>query len=335
VKEYEKWNFRFASEFGMQSYNSPATQALFSATGDRNIFGAAMETHQKNRGGNQVILDYVSRRYRFPRDQDSLIYLSQLNQVFCIQTGVAHYRRLMPRCMGALYWQLNDCWPVASWSSIEFTGRWWALHHAARRFYGPTVVSAHVPGDEIFGINNYRKSTVRLVHLHTTHDRPVAATGVVRWDLMHLDGRNLQAGRRRVVLQPMSSSRQQTLDLAGSLAKYGRERIYLRIALDIAGRRASEDTVLFTLPRFIDFPKPRTKVSIRMQTPTRALVTFTSPVFQHMLEIDFPGKRFAASDNFFDLYPGDARQVEVEFTEPVAVSELRSSITHRSLADSY
>jgi beta-mannosidase len=335
VKEYEKWNFRFASEFGMQSYNSPATQELFSHGGDHNIFGSALETHQKNRGGNQVILDYVSRRYRFPRDQDSLIYLSQLNQVFCIQTGVAHYRRLMPRCMGALYWQLNDCWPVASWSSIEFTGRWRALHHAARRFYGPTVVSAHVPGDEIFGINNYRKSTVRRVHLHTTHDGPDAAKGFVRWDLMHLDGRVLQSGRRRVALSPMSSVRQKTLDLAGVLAKYGRERIYLRIALDIAGRRASEDTVLFTLPRFIDFPKPRTRIAIRMRTPSRALVSFTSPVFQHMFEFDFPGKRFAASDNFIELYPDHARQVEVEFTKPVALSVLRRTITHRSLADSY
>jgi beta-mannosidase len=335
VKEYEKWDFRFASEFGMQSYSSPATQALFSPAGDRNIFGEALETHQKNRGGNQVILDYVSRRYRFPRDQDSLIYLSQLNQVYCIQTGVAHYRRLMPRCMGSLYWQLNDCWPVASWSSIEFTGRWRALHHAARRFYGPTVVSAHVPGDEIFGINNYRKSTVRLVHLHATHDGPVAAKGVLRWDLMHLDGRVLQSGRRRVALKPMSSTRQQTLDLAGALAKFGRERIYLRIALDVSGRRASEDTVLFTLPRFIDFPKSRTRVVIRMKTPSRALVSFTSPLFQHMFEFDFPGRRFAASDNFFELYPGDMRQVEVEFTEPVAVSALRRSITLRSIADSY
>jgi beta-mannosidase len=82
VKEYEKWNFRFASEFGMQSYSSSATQAKFCPAGDRNIFGAAMETHQKNKGGNQVILDYVSRRYRFPKDQDSLVYLSQLNQAF-------------------------------------------------------------------------------------------------------------------------------------------------------------------------------------------------------------------------------------------------------------
>src|SRR6185312_14730110 len=113
VKDYEKWRFRFVSEFGMQSYSSPETQATFCPPGDGNVFGPEMENHQKNRAGNQVILDYVSRRYRFPKAQAELIYLSQLNQAYCMQTGVEHYRRLMPHCMGALYWQLNDCWPAA------------------------------------------------------------------------------------------------------------------------------------------------------------------------------------------------------------------------------
>jgi len=335
VKDYEKWNFRFASEFGMQSYSSSATQARFCPDGDGNIFGGAMETHQKNKGGSQVILDYVSRRYRFPRDQDSLIYLSQLNQVHCIQTGVSHYRRLMPRCMGSLYWQLNDCWPVASWSSIEFTGRWRALHYAARRFYAPALVSAHVPGDEVFGINNYRSSTVRRVHIHTSYDGPRAARGVVRWDLHHLDGRVLLAGRKGVSLQPMRSVRQQTLDLARPLAQFGREKLYLRIALDVAGACVSEDTVLLTLPRFMDLPKPRTKVSIRMVSRRRAVVGFTSPVFQHKFEFDFSGRACTCGDNYFDLYPGERRLISVRFTEPVSRAGLARSLTYRSLAGSY
>jgi beta-mannosidase len=333
VKDYEKWNFRFASEFGMQSYSSSATQATFCPPKDGNIFGAAMETHQKNKGGSQVILDYVSRRYRFPRDQDSLIYLSQLNQVHCIQTGVAHYRRLMPRCMGSLYWQLNDCWPVASWSSIEYTGRWRALHHAARRFYAPAFVSAHVPGDEVFGINNYRSSTVRLVHIHTSYDAPAGAAGVVRWDLFHLDGRVLLSGSRKVRLRPMESVRQKTLDLAGPLREFGREHIYLRIALDVAGTRASEDTVFLTLPRFMDLPRPRTRHSIRMKAPGRAVIALTSPVFQHMFELDFAGLAFTCSDNFFDLYPGERRLVEVAFADPVKRADVSRAIAHRSLAD--
>ena len=335
VKDYEKWSFRFASEFGMQSYNSAQTQATFCPATDANMFGNVMEDHQKNKGGNQVILDYVSRRYRFPRNQESLIYLSQLNQVHCVQTGVAHYRRNMPRCMGALYWQLNDCWPVASWSSIEFTGRWRALHHAARRFFAPAYVSVHVPGDEIFGTNNYRKSTVRLAHVHTSYDGPRPASGVVRWDLFHLDGRVLLAGRRKVTLRPMKSALVKTIDLAGPIAEFGREQLYLRASLEVGRRRVSESSAFLTLPRFMDLPKPRTKVSVRVKSPRIATIAFTSPVYQHKFEFDVTGQAFSSSDNFFDLYPGQTKEVEVEFMARVTPDMLRKAIRHRSLADTY
>jgi beta-mannosidase len=294
-----------------------------------------MENHQKNKQGNQIILDYVSRRYRFPRDQGALVYLAQLNQAHCMQTGAEHYRRLMPRCMGALYWQLNDCWPVASWSSIEFPGRWKALHHVARRFFAPAAVSAHVPGEEIHGIGNYRISTVRRVLIHTSYDGARPATGVVRWDLFHLDGRRLLGGKKRVPLRPMQSRLQQRLDLAVPLARFGRDRIYLRIALDVAGRRVSEDTVLLTTPRFMELPKPRTRVAVRMAAAGRAVVAFTSPVFQHRFAFDFPERAFTCSDNYFDLYPGETRRVEVEFAGPVTAARLRRSIVYLSLADTY
>ena len=335
VTDYEKWAFRFASEFGMQSYSSSATQAALYPSGDRNVFGPVMETHQKNKVGSQIILDYVSRRYRFPKGQDALIYLSQLNQAHCVQTGVAHYRRLMPHCMGSLYWQLNDCWPVASWSSIEFSGRWRALHYAARRFYAPALVSAHVPGDEVFGINNYRSSTVRLVHLHTSFDGSRTARGVVRWDLFHLDGRVLLAGTKKVALRPMRSVRQVTLDMARPLAQFGRDNLYLRIALDIAGARVSEETVFLTLPRFMELPVPRTKISLRMGSEGNAIVGFTSPVFQHRFEFDFSGHAFTCSDNFFDLYPGEKRVIRVHFAKKAPEADLARSLTHRSLADTY
>ena len=335
VKDYEKWSFRFASEFGMQSYSSVQTQATFCPPTDPNIFGNVMEDHQKNRGGNQVILDYVSRRYRFPKNQESLIYLSQLNQVNCVETGVGHYRRNMPRCMGALYWQLNDCWPVASWSSIEFTGRWRALHHAARRFFAPALASVHVPGEEVFGTNNYRKSTVRLAHLHTSYDGPSPAAGVLRWDLFHLDGRIVLSGRKRVRLAPMKSSLERTLDLSAPIAAHGREQLYLRVALDIGRRTASESTALLTLPRFMPLPKPRTKVSVRMRSPRVAQVAFTSAVFQHQFAFDFLGQSFTSSDNVFDLYPGERKEVVVEFMARVTSAVLRRAIRHRSLADTY
>ena len=335
VKDYEKWRFRFVSEFGMQSYCSPETQATFCPPDDGNIFGATMKNHQKNRAGNQIILDYVTRRYRFPKSQDDLVYLSQLNQAYCMQTGVEHYRRQMPHCMGALYWQLNDCWPVASWSSIEFTGRWRALHHLARRFFAPALVSAHVPGDESTVIGNYRRSSVREVHLYTVYDAPEAAPGLLRWDLFHLDERVVLAGRKTVRLRPGESIRQRTLDLAQPLEKYGRDNLHLRIALDIGGRCVSEDTVFLTAPRFLQLLKPKTRVDFQLTSPKRAQVAFRSTAFQHRFAFDLPGVAYTSSDNFFELYPGESRTIDLEFAQPQTQKKLQQLVTFHSLVDTY
>ncbi len=335
VKAYEKWRFRFCSEFGMQSYSSPATNATFCPPKAGNVFSQEMENHQKNQFGNQIILDYVSRRYRFPKSQADLIYLSQLNQAHCMQVGVEHYRRLMPHCMGALYWQLNDCWPVASWSSIEFTGRWRALHHVARRFFAPALVSALVPGDEGTSIGNYRRSTVDEVLIHTVYDRPERATGLLRWDLFHVDGRVLLRGRKRVRLHYGQSVRQKTLRLARLLARHGRDNLVLRLALDVGGRCVSEDSVLLAPPRFLALPKARTKVGIEQIDPRRARLTFTSSAFQHRFAFDFPGMAHSSSDNYFELFAGEPRTIEVGFARPQTAARLRAGLTFHSLVDTY
>lgn len=335
VKDYEKWRFRFVSEFGMQSYSSPATNATFCPPGQDNVFGPVMENHQKNRAGNQIILDYVSRRYRFPKSQDALITLSQLNQAYCMRTGIEHYRRLMPHCMGALYWQLNDCWPVASWSSLEFTGRWKALHHEARRFLAPSLVTAHVPGDEEPIVGNYRRSTVREVHLYTVHDAPEKSPATLHWDLFHLDGRIILAGKKRVTLHPGESVLQQTLDLAKPLAAHGRDSLYLRIALDGPDHRLSEETVFLAPPRFVDLPRVKTRVAVKAVSPREARLTVTSPAFQHRFHFDLPGLSHETSDNFFDLYPDEPKTVTLTFPRSVDVSRLRAKLIFASLVDTY
>jgi beta-mannosidase len=335
VKDYEKHDFRFTSEFGMQSFSSPETQATFCPADDVNVFGPTMTNHQKNRFGNQIILDYVSRHYRFPKDQASLLVLSQLNQAHCMQMGVEHYRRNMPRCMGALYWQLNDCWPVASWSSIEFTGRWRALHHIARRFFAPALVSAHVPGEEQTTINNYRRSTVAEVRLYTIYDAPEPKRGVLRWELFHLDDRVLLRGRKRVALRCGESVRQRTVNLEKLMARHGRDNLHLRIALEIDGRRVSEDTVFLTPPRFLHLRKAKTKVVIRLASAKRATATFTSSAFQHRFAFDLRGIAHVSSDNYFELYPGEPKTVELEFARGQTRPKLEEALSYQSLVDTY
>ncbi len=335
VKDYEKWRFRFCSEFGMQSYSSPETQRTFCPPGEDNVFGPLMENHQKNRAGNQIILDYVSRRYRFPKSQEALIYLSQLNQALCMQTGVEHYRRNQPHCMGALYWQLNDCWPVASWSSIEFTGKWKALHHVARRFFAPALVSAHVPGDEGTIIGNYRTTTVDEVHVHTVYDAPQPARGEVRWELFHVNGRRILRGRKAVALRPDEAKRQQTLRLGKLMQQHGRDNLHLRITLVIGGRRVSEETVFLSPPRFLNLQSAKTAVKFNRVSETEYDLTFRTSAFQHRFAFDFAGQTYSCSDNYFELYPDTAKTVHVKFARPPAPAQLRRALTHQSLIDTY
>ncbi|UHS61241.1 glycoside hydrolase family 2 protein [Agrobacterium vaccinii] len=138
---------RFCSEFGFQSYTSMPVIGTYADEKDMNISSPVIELHQKNAGGNERIAGTMFRYFRFPKDFPNFVYISQVQQALAIKTAVEYWRSLKPHCMGTLYWQLNDTWPVASWSSLDYGGSWKALHYAARRFFQPVTVSA-IPSED-------------------------------------------------------------------------------------------------------------------------------------------------------------------------------------------
>ncbi|MFC3076060.1 beta-mannosidase [Shinella pollutisoli] len=140
--DYRTVRPRFCSEFGFQSYTSMPVMRTFAAPADMNIASPVMESHQKNVGGNERIAGTMFRYFRFPKDFPSFVYLSQIQQGLAIRTAVEYWRSLKPHCMGTLYWQLNDTWPVASWSSLDHGGSWKAMHYMVRRFFQPVAVAA-------------------------------------------------------------------------------------------------------------------------------------------------------------------------------------------------
>ncbi|ROU04419.1 glycoside hydrolase family 2 protein [Histidinibacterium lentulum] len=140
---------RFCSEFGFQSYPSMSVIRQFADPADFNIASPVLESHQKNAGGNARIAETMFRYFRFPKDFESFVYLSQVQQGLAIRTAVEHWRSLKPRCKGTLYWQLNDTWPVCSWSSLDYGGGWKLMHHMARRFHAPVHVVAVPEGEQI------------------------------------------------------------------------------------------------------------------------------------------------------------------------------------------
>lgn len=141
-EHYRDASPRFCSEFGFQSYPSLSAIRQFADPEDWNIAAPVMESHQKNPGGNARIVETMFRTFRFPVDFPNFVYLSQVQQGLAIKTAVTHWRSLKPHCMGTLYWQLNDSWPVCSWSGLDYGGNWKILHHMAARFYAPVTVVA-------------------------------------------------------------------------------------------------------------------------------------------------------------------------------------------------
>ena len=152
---------RFCSEFGFQSFPSANVIQKFAAPADMNIASPVMEAHQKNASGNARIAETMFRYFRFPNTFEDFVYLSQVQQGLAIRTAVEYWRSLKPHCMGTLYWQLNDTWPVASWASLNHGGDWKLLHHMAQRFYEPVSVFA-IPMDDcvrFVAVNDTREAT--------------------------------------------------------------------------------------------------------------------------------------------------------------------------------
>lgn len=150
AKDFEHYRTvrpRFCSEFGFQSFPSMSAIERFTDPEDRNVSSSVMDIHQRNVGGNSRIVETLSRYFRFPDGFDRMVFLSQVAQGMAMQTAIEFWRSQKPRCMGTLYWQLNDTWPVASWASLEHGGAWKVCHNLARRFYAPVICTAQPDED--------------------------------------------------------------------------------------------------------------------------------------------------------------------------------------------
>lgn len=320
--DYRKLFPRFMSEFGLQSFPGLKTIESFTLPEDRNIYSYVMESHQKNNTGNEKILYYIGETYKYPKDFDSVLYASQLIQAEGMRCGVEHWRRHRGRCMGALYWQLNDCWPVASWSSIDYYGRWKAMHYAARHFFAPILASACEEGT--------------TVSLHVSNEGLQGAKGELRWRLLDAKSAVLQQSAKTVEIPAMSSLEVEQLDFAEQLnTKEKRRGTYLEYAFVVDGERKSGGTVLFVKPKHFSFADPDIETSVR-EEGDRFLVSVKAKAYARFVELSFTELDARFSDNYFDLSAGDERVVAIEkklLSESVTVEALRTQLKVRSVFD--
>jgi len=286
---------RFMSEYGFESFPDLATVAAFARPEDFAIDSPVMEAHQKDPGGSQRMLANIERDYGTPKDFASFVYLSQVQQAEAIRTAAEHLRRSRPRTMGSLFWQLNDCWPAPSKSSLDYYGRWKALHYAARRFYADLLVSPH------------RRDGVIDVYLVSDKLDPVAAT--VRTRLLTFDGKTLSDTTEDRTVPPAASTLIATLDEKRLLGSADPRASVAVFDLLVNGKVASRNLVYFDAVRNLHLPKA--PIDITVVQSGRMWFRFVSPVLARSVYLAFDGEDATPSDNYFDLLPGEPVTIDV------------------------
>jgi beta-mannosidase len=296
-----------------------------------------MENHQKNGGGNATMQYYMAQRYRAPVGYEAQAYLSQLNQAWCMKVAVEHFRHLQPFTMGALYWQLNDCWPAASWSSLEYGGAWKALHHEARRFFAPSLLYLRAQGEMRVGKFNSFHNSLGGCGLYVIHDGPEPRAALVRWSLRELRGALLgEETTSGVQLAPGKVAHLADYVLPAYFAAGARDRCYLRADLmDLNGVILSTQTFLFTLPRFLDLEDPRILVEWVELTPGVFRLSLEARSLALAVALSLPGHQARYSENWIDLHAGELRHVTVTCTAAASLADLRACLRIQSLWHSY
>lgn len=296
--EYRKFFFRYASEFGFQSFPCLKSVKQFTLPDDRNIFSRVMERHQRNQAANGKILSYLSQTFRYPNSFDDLLYASQLMQAEAIRYGVEHWRRNRGRCMGAIIWQLNDIWPVASWASIDYYGRWKALHYAAKRFFAPVMISAEEEGElsQNPKINEYHPAPLeKSFRLNVCNETLRDVTGEVVWALRTPDGAIVRQNQQTLTIPAMSAKWLDKVDCVdASLTGH-----YVSFAFVVDDVALSEGTCIFCAPKHFEFVDPRLTVETRGDT-----LVVTSHAYAKQVWLESEDADLLLDDNAFDMNPG-------------------------------
>jgi beta-mannosidase len=318
--EYEQQWPRFMSEYGFQSFPSIETVNSYTLPSEHDITSPVMLVHQKHPRGNQLIREYMLRDYPQPKDFESFLYVSQVLQAEGIRVGAEHLRRIMPRNMGSLYWQIDDCWPVASWSSIDYYGRWKALQYYAKRFYAEMLVSPHVENGKI--------------EVYVVSDRTKPTPAQLTVTLMDFQGDALKEVKNDVTIDALDSKSYWSIPVAELLKGKDPKTLFLHSELSVEGKVISTSEHYFLPYKNLTMPQPHIAADVTAGE-SGLEITLSSDKLARDVYLSAPGRDGFFSDNYFDLIPGKKVVVHFRPSGGISASAFRESLKVRSLADAF
>ena len=305
IEYYRKYFPRFMSEFGIQSFPAIETVKTFAEEKDYNIYSRVMKSHQKNSTANSKIVHYMKAMFTRPKPFEHLLYVSQLIQAEGVRYGVEHFRRHYGRTMGAIYWQLNDCWPVASWSSIDYYGRWKALHYHSKKFYAPVLLSIE---------ENKRRMSASI---HVTNETLSPMKGHITYRLMTLTGETLE----RVLIE-VNIDKLTHINIGQyhfNQYKHQKSNIILHVTLhDTYGKLISENMATFVQDKRLSLNHTDIDVDYHIEH-NRIYVTLMALDVKRFVELKYQDIIF--SDNYFHLIPNEEKVIYFDIPHETYVHE--------------
>lgn len=282
--DYRKYFFRFCSEFGFQSFPCAKTVNSFTLEDDRNIFSRVMESHQKNDAANGKMLYYLSENLRYPKDLTHLLYASQVLQGMAIKYGVDHWRRNRGRCMGTLYWQINDDWPAPSWSSIDYFGRWKALHYMAQKFYAPHAVS--------MTLEDHR------CHVYFSNESFETTEYSLTLSIRDLSGNVLETYETKGNSPAFSAIETAVVDICSWEDQ--KDDVFLEAVIHTKDQKVLKDVETLVPYKYLNLKSPVISTEAE-ETNDAFILHISSDCFAPFVALDFDDADVIFSDNFFHL----------------------------------
>jgi beta-mannosidase len=279
-----------------------STVETFTLPEDRKIGSDVMQAHQKHPRGTELIRIYMERDYNIPDDFEDYIYISQLLQAEGIRTALEAHRRAMPHCMGTLYWQLNDCWPVTSWASLDYFGNWKALHYFAKEAYAETLVSPVIENDTL--------------KIYVISDKTKNFEATLTMKLTSFNGNSLWSLDKEIIVRPQTSEMVFEIPQDILLSNHDQSRVVFVAELISDRKPISRNLFYFQKVKDLELPEAQPEISIEKVNEGYKLTVNSDRLIKN-LYLEIPGAAGRFNKNYFDVLPGEGAVIIYQTTDRI------------------
>ena len=319
--KYEEFIPRFMSEFGFQSFPTFKSVKKYTTEEDWNIYSPVMKSHQRSSIGNATIEEYMKRDYHIPENFEEFLYVGQLLQAKGIKMGIEAQRRAMPYCMGSLYWQLNDCWPVASWSSIDYYGNWKALHYEVRNAFKEVIISTEIRDDNL--------------NLYIVSDKLLDTEATLELTLMDFNGKIIKSINEDIIINANSSKVYNKVDISSLTNNLNKSQLLL------LSKIKSKDSVIidldityFVSPKNLLLTSPKIDYEILDWDKKSFVIEVSTDVLAKNVFLQYEAEG-QFSDNYFDIPPNESVRIIFSSDMGLDTKNIEGGISIISLTDTY